>query len=85
MDVAPVATIIAPPAALPVFDDTWKARCKSCRHYRPGTITRTGATMRCVKADHKRSAGGLTSCGDARSEGGQCGPDARLWEARDAQ
>jgi hypothetical protein len=91
MKTAPVARLFAP-AELPVFDDSWKAKCATCAYLHHGP---SSPEWRCrkVRMEDVRPAGSLTwrhlkgpaigaYCIDAREEGALCGPDALLWEDR---
>lgn len=79
---APVAVIVAAPASLPVFDDSWKAKCRTCASYRENREIPTQATMLCDHIDCVPRFGRASkvSCGDARQAGAACGPGAKLWE-----
>lgn len=82
---APVSVHRFAHALLPVFDDGWKAACRSCEHFAEGQIhAGIGASMLCMLAGSVRALrpGNTASCGDARSVRGLCGPDAKLRVAK---
>lgn len=83
MTLAPCAVIVAPPALLPVFDDAWKARCRSCRHHYDRDPMVPMACRHPYSVRRRGAVPMLYGCGDARftEYGGKCGPDALLWEA----
>jgi hypothetical protein len=78
---APVATWRIAPAVLPVFDDSWKAECRTCSHLRALTRSERARSyytiMHCAALGEPHRNNPL-SCIDARAEGGACGPDADL-------
>jgi hypothetical protein len=75
---APVAVMVAKPFELPVFDDSWKAKCRTCVGLElvpnPGGST----AMHCSRAVQHNYNNGLP-CIAAREEGSNCGPKAALW------
>lgn len=76
MRTAPVAVIQFAPAVLPVFDPSWKAKCRTCSGF---SDVATG--MRCttvVPEAQDWSRKWLVYCIEARE--GECGPEAKLWE-----
>lgn len=65
--------------ALPIFDEKWKAKCKTCRHL-DSSHPDGAEVMRCsvVRKPSKKTP---MYCIDARDPGGECGPSARRWQA----
>lgn len=69
-----------------------RERCESCRHCAVSYGLDGHRIMRCAVSQHKDPvlrrlyAGRATDmrvyCIDARAEGGDCGPDARLYEPK---
>ena len=85
----PVATMVATPAILPVFDDSWKIQCKSCKHLVLETQKDGNEVLRCAevltktgmeKAMWEKRGIDRMYCIDARDSG--CGPNATLWEPK---
>ena len=84
----PVATMVATPAILPVFDDSWKAKCISCKHVVFETQKDGNQMLRCAqvlaktgmeRAMWERRGIDRMYCIDARE--GECGQEAALWES----
>jgi len=63
------------PAALPVFDPAWKARCLTCANVR-----QKGTTLQCAVVKAPDSYRWPAHCIDARD--GACGPTAVLWQRK---
>ena len=74
----------------------WQQRqqCQQCKHCAVSYGQDGQAIMRCAVSQHKdplvrRMHAGRTMsdmriyCIDARDEGGDCGPDAKLWEGKE--
>jgi hypothetical protein len=71
---APVAAIVFTPAVLPVFDDSWKTKCRTCVWFRP----QSSGALHCASTEIPGYSNGVP-CIAAREEGNECGPNARLW------
>jgi hypothetical protein len=85
---APIADLRFKPFVLPVFDDSWKAQCRTCAHV--GVFSRSENTKR----EHTLMHCGATGprhpnhplhCIDARDEAGPCGPSARLYRCAETK
>ena len=76
MKTAPAGEIVAKPAMLPVFDDAWKAKCRSCKHL----LARPNNAMRCALVRTGNNSKWIY-CIDHREPGAACAPGAALWEA----
>jgi hypothetical protein len=100
MNTAPVVRLSLPPVVLPVFDPSWKDKCRACAHFQPYGLSEwrcRQVTLKDVRpklcASDAAGSGWMRRlkgpaigayCIDAREEGAPCGPEARLWEARGA-
>lgn len=63
---------------LPKFRfDQQRAKCEACRHCRAIHSVAGGTILRCEWNGRLQEA-----CSAMRADGGQCGPDARLFEGR---
>lgn len=79
----PVAVMVARPASLPVFDDSWKDKCRACAF-----LQEKAPSMRCLaeqkKPDRKKGDSPfIRSAIEMRDVDGACGVEARLFEKRE--
>jgi hypothetical protein len=81
----PAVQVVMEPARLPVFDDSWKPKCRTCTHFDERThfdsTGRKDSTSMCCTVTGWVTPTKPLNCITAREEGGVCGPDATRWEA----
>jgi hypothetical protein len=73
---------------LPEFDPAWKVKCLSCAHgetslSKIGVKYESVEVIRCRKQDGETGATS-SAASAARLTDGICGPEARLWQAKEA-